>query len=316
MKTHRLITTQKKKLKKSLEYSDTCSSDSSAESPRVSRKSIPKHEAALREVAAFELDRGFAGVPITRMMKANKSFFNVGDCTNFTTIAPDASISDCNNHDEQDKQGSLQLYVPYEDQSWNLAPYKFSTSDVHRIGIFDIRTFNTDRHGGNILAVKRNEPKNNSFYTLVPIDHGFCFPTSMEEANWEWLYWPQSKKPFDQETLALIQAIDIEEDTKILRRVGLSEDAVRVNQVATLLLKCGAAAGLNLFEIAKLCIRRRFRDTEELSPLEKACAAAEEKFKDLDPDTNECTFWQCLEDELTKLAHKPPPLHRDRTVTM
>jgi hypothetical protein len=29
---------------------------------------------------------------------------------------------------------------------------RFSTSDVHRIGILDIRLFNTDRHAGNMLV--------------------------------------------------------------------------------------------------------------------------------------------------------------------
>ncbi len=29
---------------------------------------------------------------------------------------------------------------------------RFSASDVHRIGILDIRLFNTDRHAGNMLV--------------------------------------------------------------------------------------------------------------------------------------------------------------------
>jgi len=234
------------------------------DTPRVSRQTIPKGEAALREVAAYELDRGFAGVPITRMMNAKRSAFA-------SIEGPEAASHD------GDKCGSLQLYIPYEDQSWNIPAYKFSNNDVHRIGIFDIRTMNTDRHGGNMLAVKRAEPKNGSFYDLVPIDHGFCFPTSFGEANWEWLYWPQSKKPFDEETLKAIESIDVDEDARILRRVGLSQEAIRVNRIATMLLKRGAAAGLNLFEIAKLCLRKKFRGTEEPSPLEVACEAARNK---------------------------------------
>jgi len=50
-----------------------------------------------------------------------------------------------------------------------------------------------------------------------------------------------------------------------------------VNRVATLLLKRGAAAGLTLFEIAKLCLRKKFRGTEEPSPLEVACESAARK---------------------------------------
>jgi len=248
-----------------------------ANSPRVCRKTIPKGEAALREVAAYEFDRGCAGVLPTRMMKAKRSFFKQ-EIT--TTTAPG-----------KDKIGSLQIYVTSECESWDLAPYKFSTKDVHRVGIFDIRSFNTDRHGGNMLAVARDDPQpGDSLYDLVPIDHGFCFPTGLSEANWEWLYWPQTKKPFDEETLALIESINLDDDSKLLRRVGISEEAIRVNGMATTLLKQGAAAGLTLFEIAKLCQRRRFKDEEESSPLEKACEAAEHSSSE-DPST----FWSHFE---------------------
>jgi len=244
-------------------------------SPLVFRKTIPKGEAALREVAAYEFDRGSIGVPQTRMMKAKGSFFK-------TNTSPDGG---------PDKVGSMQVFVTSECESWDLAPYKFSTTDVHRIGIFDVRSFNTDRHGGNMLAVAREDPKpGDSLYDLVPIDHGFCFPTGLSEANWEWLYWPQAKKPFDEETLAFIASIDLDEDSKLLRNLGLSEEAVRVNQMTTTLLKQGAAAGLTLFEIAKLCQRKIFKDGEEPSPLENACEAAERAAAD-DPSS----FWSHFE---------------------
>jgi len=251
-------------------------------SPRVSRKTIPKGEAALREVAAFEFDRGYAGVPATRMMKARTSYFNGSDSN------------------AAQKVGSLQLFVDSEGESWDVAPYKFSTQDVHRVGIFDIRSLNTDRHGGNILVVSRDEPKHGGcLYDLVPIDHGFCFPTALSEANWEWLYWPQAKKPFDAETLRYIASIDLDEDSALLRRLGLSEEAVRVNKITTTLLKRGAAAGLNLFEIAKLCLRKRFRDQEEPSPLEKVCEASE-----IAAAGNLSAFWCLLDDAVCKLVDK------------
>lgn len=258
--------------------------------PRVSRKTIPKGEAAIREVAAYELDRGFAGVPTTRMVKAKASFFD--------------SIEGSATNQQDFKMGSLQAYVESEGESWDLAPYKFSTKDVHKIGIFDIRALNTDRHGGNILAVSRDSPKDGgSELDLVPIDHGFCFPTALSEANWEWLYWPQAKKPFDAETLRFIDAINVDEDSAILRRAGLSEEAVRVNGITTMLLKRGAAAGLNLFEIAKLCLRKRFRDQEETSPLEKVVEAAEMSAA-VPCDDPSATFWRCFDEGLSVLVQK------------
>lgn len=269
-----------------------------AHSPRVLRKTIPKGEAALREVAAYELDKGFAGIPPTRMMKAKRTVFNnQNPCEQACA--------------EEFKTGSLQLFVDSEGESWDIAPYKFSTADIHRIGIFDIRSFNTDRHGGNILTVARDEPKNDGiFYDLVPIDHGFCFPTALSEANWEWLYWPQARKPFDQETLAFIAGIDVNEDSKLLRHLGLSEEAVRVNKMATLLLKYGAAAGLTLFEIAKLCMRKRFRGQEEPSPLEQACSDAEAA-----ASGDFIAFWASFELALPALVAQPASL-RTRSITL
>jgi len=251
-------------------------------SPRVLRKTIPKGEAALREVAAYELDKGYAGVPPTCMMKAQTTFFNNANQT--STV----------------KTGSLQLFVDAEKESWDVAPNRFSTTDIHRIAIFDIRSLNTDRHGGNMLAVPREEPKEGGImYDLVPIDHGFCFPTALSEANWEWLYWPQAKKPFSKETLDFIASINIDEDSALLRRLGLSEEAVRVNRLTTMLLQRAAASGLTLFEIAKLCLRKKFRDQEETSPLEKACAVAEAAAAD-DP----VAFWLHLEPVLNDLVKK------------
>lgn len=64
----------------------------------------------------------------------------------------------------------------------------------------DIRLFNTDRHAGNMLVrslrdtgstvnllARLGEPQ----YALVPIDHGFCLPETLEAPYFEWLHWPQ-----------------------------------------------------------------------------------------------------------------------------
>lgn len=77
---------------------------------------------------------------------------------------------------------------------------RFAARDVHRIGILDIRIWNTDRHAGNILV---RRPRESSLglsglakldfnqLELVPIDHGFCLPESLEPPYFEWLHWPQ-----------------------------------------------------------------------------------------------------------------------------
>jgi len=88
---------------------------------------------------------------------------------------------------------------------------RFSVADIHRIGILDLRLFNTDRHAGNILAVRPPRPAPpgpaagrlgasspgswarsrlaSETMALIPIDHGFCLPEALEPPYFEWLHW-------------------------------------------------------------------------------------------------------------------------------
>lgn len=211
------------------------------------RQSIPANETAVREAAAYAIDRGYAGVPPTFLVEARHASFG-----------------------DEPKLGSLQQFVSNECASWDVGPAAFSVADVHRIGLFDIRTFNTDRHGGNLLCRKAAQPQGKVQYDLVPIDHAYCFPTALGEANWEWLYWPQAKVPFSDDELRYIDAIDVEADLALLARLGLGREALRVYRTTTTFLKRGAAAGLTLYELGKLCYRGR---NDALSPLETALAS-------------------------------------------
>jgi len=135
-------------------------------------------EAAVREFAAYLLDRDrAAGVPPTCMAELFHAQFAGGRM----------------------KRGSLQQFVPHDHQAWDIGPAQYSVAEVHRIGLLDVRLFNTDRHGGNIL-VKRLGARQ---YRLVPIDHGFVLPDSVDGAElwFEWMTWPQSRQPFDADTL-------------------------------------------------------------------------------------------------------------------
>jgi len=205
---------------------------------------------------------------------------------------------------EQDQSllmGSLQKFIKNAEPSENIAPGRFSTANVHRIGILDIRTLNTDRHGGNILAVpKSSSSSKDRVYDLFPIDHAFCFPTAFGEASWEWLYWPQSKKPFDSETLTYIENIDIEHDSQILRSLGISEDAIVLNRAATMFLKMGAANGLTLYDIAKLCLSKKYKDQQEPSALERAFQTAKDASAQ-ESTSIDATFWYHLKLEFIKV---------------
>lgn len=191
----------------------------------IALKGVPIGEGCLREVAASLLDHGlFAGVPDTRL----------------------ATVRDSH----QIRCGSLQKYIHDVDcSSWDIGPKKFSTDQIHRIGILDLRLYNCDRHGGNILVTLSGD--------LVPIDHAYCIPSDqhLDDLSWfEWLNWPQSKLHFAEAILEYIKTINITHDAALLRSLGLSEDSIRTMKASSICLKIGAKKGLNLYQIGSMFV--------------------------------------------------------------
>ncbi|KAH7277930.1 hypothetical protein KP509_38G016100 [Ceratopteris richardii] len=208
-------------------------------------------EGALREVAAFILDHmadgqdgekltGFAGVPPTILVKC--SYQCLRQTKTVGTVQATTKI------------GSLQMYVHARSNCEEMGPVQFPVHEVHKIAVLDIRLANTDRNGANILACKDKDAQE---WRLVPIDHGYCLPDKFEDCTFEWLYWPQSKLPFQPETLKYISSLDADADILLLQKHGwvLSEGCARVLRVGTMLLKKGAAAGLSPFAIGSMMCR-------------------------------------------------------------
>jgi len=224
------------------------------------RKGIQFGEASLRECAAFKLDReGFYGVPPTYMVSCSHPSF------------------------DQKKIGSLQKFIDHESISDEVSFSTFPVNQVHKIGILDVQIMNTDRHGGNIL-VRTNEEGE---YELVPIDHGFSLPDSLDEAWFEWLHWPQAKIPFDQSTKEYIERIDIQKDVEMLRKeLSIRPECLRTMRITTTLLKKGAKAGLTLYDIASIISRKQL-DCPSL--LEDMCQSATQQ-----SDGNEESFFTIL----------------------
>lgn len=224
-----------------------------AESP--SRKGIIPGDGALRETAAYLLDRGWAGVPPTTMLEIRHPVFGPG----------------C-------KVGSCQEWIHGSEAAGGFGPSLFSVADVHRIGILDVRTLNTDRHDGNLLCTKSDRLR------LIPIDHGFVLPAEPGEAFFDWLNWPQTRVPFSADELEYIARIDVEADTKVLRKLGLTHESLATYRMATTLLKVAAAAGLTLHDIASM-VCRLASDPDRPSALE-----------DLAEDARGCEpFWDEFE---------------------
>ncbi|CAJ1028176.1 Phosphatidylinositol 3- and 4-kinase, putative [Leishmania lindenbergi] len=180
------------------------------------------------------------------------------------------------------KIGSLQLFVPGCEEAADILPGHFDVDEVHALAIFDIRTLNGDRHGGNVLVhnyrnrcdgrrpsmaclprcsslgstaesdgaasspfvssiVTRLSPEVPATFTtakvgvphLIPIDHSYICPSGYADPDYEWLSWPQAKKPFSARNLAYIAALDAVADAELVRSALLAEDAVRTYDMLT-----------------------------------------------------------------------------------
>jgi hypothetical protein len=226
------------------------SSSVGAASSEGLRRGTRPGEGAAREVAAWVLDHGhFSGVPPTALVSCYVNQPSGG------TV----------------KVGSLQQFVASEGDCEERGVSQFPAQEVHKVAILDMRLGNTDRNASNILACKV-PGASGSEWRLVPIDHGYCLPASLEDLSFEWQYWPQAEQPFSEESLAYIAALDAEADISILKAHGvyLRPECLRVFRVCTQVLKKGAAAGLTPSQIAGIMCR----EFTGASPLERLSATA------------------------------------------
>ena len=164
--------------------------------------------------------------------------------------------------------GSLQEYVENGGSAEDMGSNSFSTDEVHRIGILDVRLLNLDRHLGNLL-VQRGE---DGAPHLIPIDHGFILPsyTDLADVHLEWTFWRQCLEPFSNTTLRYIARLDPIADAARLRNLGIRDEALVSMVFSSLLLQHAAREGLTLFHIAQMA--QRDGTGEEQSTLETIVA--------------------------------------------
>ncbi|XP_061357096.1 phosphatidylinositol 4-kinase gamma 4-like isoform X3 [Gastrolobium bilobum] len=240
-------------------------------------------QGAFREVAAYILDhpitgrrslfgdeKGFAGVPPTVMVKCLHNGFNhSGDWTA--------------------KIGSLQMFMENNGSCEDMGPGAFPVKEVHKISVLDIRLANADRHAGNILLSKEDE---NDQAVLIPIDHGYCLPTSFEDCTFEWLYWPQARQSYSPEIIDYIKSLDAEEDIALLKFHGwdLPVECARTLQISTMLLKKGVERGMTPFAIGSLMCRESLNKESVIEGIVKAALDS------VLPGTTEATFLDAVSD--------------------
>jgi len=232
------------------------------------KRSVRVGETGIREVAAYLLDhQHFASVPATALVKITHSVFNVNDGMNANKPCRKDTVS---------KIASFQQFVPHDFDASDHGTSSFPVSAVHRIGILDVRIFNTDRHAGNLLVRKLDGVGRFGQVELIPIDHGLCLPESLEDPYFEWIHWPQASIPFSEDELDYIDKLDPYEDCRMLRSElpMIREACLRVLVLCTIFLKEAAAYGLCLAEIGEMMSREFRSGEEEPSELELVCIEA------------------------------------------
>ena len=225
------------------------------------RKGTRVGEGASREVAAYLLDHdGFAAVPATSL--ANLCDGGKGG----------------KGGEGEGKLGSLQAFVRADAEAEELGPGLFPVREVHKITQLDIRLANTDRNAGNILVQNRGGAlrEGGAGMFLVPIDHGYALPHTLEDVCFEWEFWPQAKIPYDDETKAYIAGLDVERDVALLRSesMELSPASERVLRVCTVLLQKAAQRGCCPADIAGMMSRQMPNRPSDLEKLASRAAAA------------------------------------------
>ncbi|XP_077215062.1 phosphatidylinositol 4-kinase gamma 7-like [Tasmannia lanceolata] len=232
------------------------------------KRSVRVGETGFREVAAYLLDHDrFANVPPTVLVKITHSVFNVNDGVNSNKSHDRKQVS---------KIASFQKFIPHDFDASDHGTSSFPVTAVHRIGILDVRIFNTDRHAGNLLVRKLDRVGRFGQVELIPIDHGLCLPESLEDPYFEWIHWPQASIPFSEDELEYIANLDPVKDSEMLRMElqMIREACLRVLVLCTVFLKEAAAFGLCLAEIGEM-MSREFRGLEEEpSELEVVCIEA------------------------------------------
>ncbi|KAL6983285.1 Phosphatidylinositol 4-kinase gamma 7 [Sarracenia purpurea var. burkii] len=232
------------------------------------KRSVRVGETGFREVAAYLLDYDhFANVPPTALVKITHSIFNVNDGVNGNKPCNKNLVS---------KIASFQQFIPHDFDASDHGCSSFPVTAVHRIGILDIRIFNTDRHAGNLLVRKVDGIDGFGQVELIPIDHGLCLPESLEDPYFEWIHWPQASIPFSEDELEHIENLDPIRDSEMLRceLPMIREACLRVLVLCTIFLKQAAAFGLCLAEIGEMMSREFRGGEEEPSELEVVCIEA------------------------------------------
>lgn len=123
---------------------------------------------------------------------------------------------------------------------------------------------------------RKGKQSTDDMYELIPIDHGYCFPTKLmiEDFDWAWFHCPQISKPVDPAIREYVLSLDIDAMLKDLsEKIVLPEETVFLLRLVHQVLVDGINRGLTLRDIAGLIART---EDGKPSPLEKVIEGAED----------------------------------------
>ena len=191
-------------------------------------------------------------------------------------------LFDSTHADHRHRRGTRSSSVTSQDSNEGYRRGNRSTSvtsqdsngnDCHHVGEnyleFDI-DYDDDNYDSSYM-------KSNGVYTLVPIDHGYCFPTKLhvEDIDWTWFNCQQVKNPVHPEIKAYMLALDIDAAiATLLSAVTLPEESINLIRLTHYLIVEGLKCNLTLREIA--CIIARVDDPDTPSTFEKLINEAED----------------------------------------
>ncbi|XP_066376547.1 phosphatidylinositol 4-kinase gamma 5-like [Miscanthus floridulus] len=278
------------------------------------KRSVRIGETGFREVAAYLLDHdNSANVPPTLLVKISHPVFHMNEGAN----CANKNIADGSTQ-AVSKIASFQQFIPHDFDASDHGTSSFPVSAVHRIGILDIRIFNTDRHAGNLLVRKQTGAgKFGNQTELIPIDHGLCLPECLEDPYFEWIHWPQASVPFSEDELEYIANLDPVKDADMLRMElpMIREACLRVLILSTIFLKEATAFGLCLAEIGEMMSREFTGMEDQPSELEFVCMearrlAAEQEDSTTEHDSGEEDLTQFELDSEDHEMLKEPSAHQ------
>lgn len=111
-----------------------------------------------------------------------------------------------------------------------------------------------------------------------------------EDCTFDWLYWPQARKPFSPDTIEYIKSLDAEEDIALLKFYGweLPHECARILRISTMLLKKGAERGLTPFTIGSIMCRETLNEESIIEEI------VQEALDAVLPGSSEVAFLECV----------------------